>query len=289
MGKILIIVDREGTGSALPRGLELAGRLGLDAEVCAFVHAQLGQLKLQGAGRSSIKSHLLAKRKEELEAAVDKLRAGKQKVRLRVLWEQDVSHWVCERCADEAFEFVVKTGQRSETLMHTSTDWTLLRECAAPVLIVADNKWRNTAPVLAALDLTATSATKKKLNDAILREAVELAQAMGEKINIIAAVEVPALLKELDLVDPGKYVSDAREAMAGQIATLARRYALSEKLFKVKRGPVEKVIASEAAARRAQIVVMGCVGRKGVRAKLLGNTAEKVLAHLHTDILALKP
>ena len=57
----------------------------------------------------------------------------------------------------------------------------------------------------------------------------------------------------------------------------------------MKRGPVEKVIASQAAGRRAQIVVMGTVGRKGVKAKLIGNTAERVLTHLKTDILALKP
>jgi universal stress protein E len=34
---------------------------------------------------------------------------------------------------------------------------------------------------------------------------------------------------------------------------------------------------------------MGTVARKGVRARLLGNTAEEVLRHLHTDVLAIKP
>ena len=42
-------------------------------------------------------------------------------------------------------------------------------------------------------------------------------------------------------------------------------------------------------ADNAQIVVMGTVGRKGVKARLIGNTAEKVLAHLKTDVLAIKP
>jgi universal stress protein E len=34
---------------------------------------------------------------------------------------------------------------------------------------------------------------------------------------------------------------------------------------------------------------MGTVGRQGIKAKLLGNTAESVLHHLKTDVLALKP
>ncbi len=48
------------------------------------------------------------------------------------------------------------------------------------------------------------------------------------------------------------------------------------------------MVASRAAKVRAQLVVIGTVGRKGVRARLLGNTAEKVLLHLKTDVLAIK-
>ena len=61
------------------------------------------------------------------------------------------------------------------------------------------------------------------------------------------------------------------------------------KSFHIKRGPVEKVITSRAAKVRAQVVVMGTVARKGVKARLLGNTAEKVLRHMKTDVLAIKP
>ena len=64
---------------------------------------------------------------------------------------------------------------------------------------------------------------------------------------------------------------------------------MSEELFRCKRGPVAKVITSTAARDRAQLVVMGRVGRRGVKARLLGNTAENVLQHLRTDVLALKP
>ena len=56
-----------------------------------------------------------------------------------------------------------------------------------------------------------------------------------------------------------------------------------------KRGPVDTVITSQAAKVRAQLVVMGTVARRGIRARLIGNTAESVLHHLRTDVLALKP
>ena len=49
------------------------------------------------------------------------------------------------------------------------------------------------------------------------------------------------------------------------------------------------MVVSQAAKVGAQIVVMGTVGRTGVKARLMGNTAEKVLGHLKTDVLAIKP
>ena len=91
------------------------------------------------------------------------------------------------------------------------------------------------------------------------------------------------------MIDPGTYVADAKKAMAPHIKALAAQFDIPQKQFTVKRGPVEKVIASQAAATRAQLVIMGTVGRQGVKARLLGNTAGKVLRHLKTDVLALKP
>ena len=44
-----------------------------------------------------------------------------------------------------------------------------------------------------------------------------------------------------------------------------------------------------AAELKAQLVVMGTVGRRGVRAQVLGNTAEEALQLLKTDTLTLKP
>ena len=93
----------------------------------------------------------------------------------------------------------------------------------------------------------------------------------------------------MDLVDPIAYADDAKAAMQPRIRELAQAYDIPESAFRCKRGPVERVIASRAARVGAQIVVMGTVGRKGVKARLLGNTAERVLRHLKTDVLAIKP
>lgn len=289
MGKILVIADLKGEGIATPRGLQLADKLKLDAEVVAFVYAPLSHLKVDKSEKAAIKAKLLEERKIEIQRRIDRnLRQG-QTVHLKVVWEKDVAAWVTRHCAGGGYEMVVKTGRRSESLAHTSTDWQLLRECPAPVVIVAEKKWSRTQPVMASLDLGTGLAVKKKLNELILERSVVLANALGVELEIISAIEVPALLADLDLVDPHAYIVDAKKNMAPLIRSLAKKFDLPEKSFIIKRGPVEKVITSQAAAKRAQLVVMGTVGRKGVKARLLGNTAEKVLRHLKTDVLALKP
>ena len=289
MGKILIIADQKGAGHATPRGLELADRLGYDADVVAFTYAPLKRLKLPAHEQTLIKKRLLAEREEVLQERIDNNAKPGQKVRLKVVWEKDIARWVQQQCVGGKYAGVVKTGHRTESLVHTSTDWQLLRECQAPVLLVSAKKWHRTKPVLVTLDLSSDSATKKKLNSKVLGFAKSLAQALGVELEIITAIEIPTLLSDLDLVDPGAYERDARAGMQAQIGKLAAAHDIPESAFFCKRGPVEKVITSRAAKVRAQIVVMGTVARTGVKARLLGNTAEKVLRHMKTDVLAIKP
>jgi universal stress protein E len=289
MGKLLIIADIEDKCFATPRGLQLAAKLGYSVDVVAFTYAPLKGLKVASAEEANIRQRLLAKREQAVQARIDKFKLPDQSVSLKVVWEKDIHRWVNKHCAGDKYAAVVKTGNHTESLVHNSTDWQLLRECPSPVLLVAEKKWHRTKPVMVALDLSSEVATKRKLNDKVLGLAKGLADILDVELEIIAAIEIPRLLSDLDLVDPIAYVKEAKEAMKPQIKKLAAAHGIPEKAFHCKRGPVEKVLTSRAAKVRAQIVVMGTVARKGVKARLLGNTAEKVLEHMKTDVLAVKP
>ena len=289
MGTLLVIADMGEKCSATPRGLQLAAKLGQAVEVVAFTYAPLRGIKAKQAEQRLLRKQLMADRELVVQARIEKFRQPGQKVSLKVIWEKDICRWVNRRCGEKHFLAVVKTGHRSESLVHTSLDWQLLRECPAPVLIVAEKRWHKARPVLACLDLSSTVATKKKLNHQVLEAASRLAAILEVELKIITAIEVPTLLADLDLVDPASYARQARADMGPQIRKLARTHAIPESDFHCKRGPVDRVIASQAAKVHAQLVVMGTVGRKGVKARLLGNTAEQVLRHMKTDVLAIKP
>ena len=289
MGKILIIADRGNSCVATSRGLELAAKLGHSAEVVAFAYAPLHAVPGGESGRLEARQRILDARRDEVQARIDGNAAPGQRVALKVVWMKDIHPWVVKRASSVEFAAVVKTSHQSGSFTYTSTDWHLLRECPAPVLLVAENKWHRTRPVLAALDLDTSKRSKRKLNEAILGTAKSLADALGVELKIISAINVPTLLSDLDLVDPVTYAKEHREALMPHLKELASLHAVPEKDFVTKRGPVDKVITSQAAKVRAQIVVMGTVARQGIKAKLIGNTAESVLQHLRTDVLAIKP
>lgn len=245
-------------------------------------------MKLTAVEKKAAKAQLLEARRAVVQARIDKFKKPDQKVSLKIVWQKDIHDWVLKRCAKPC-EMVVKTGHRSGSMVYTSTDWQLLRECPAPVLIVAEKKWHRARPILAALDLGSSNRDKKQLNHQILQSSRALADSLNAELKIICAIEIPTLLSDLDLIDPIAYVKEAKQAMKPIIRELAEAHQLPISLFRAKRGPVDKVITSDAAQQRAQLVVMGTVGRKGMKARLLGNTAESVLRHLKTDVLALKP
>jgi universal stress protein E len=287
MGKMLVTADINDTCVATPRGLQLAHKLGHAVEVIAFTHAPMRGMKITASEQKAIKVKLMAAREKAVQARIDKFAKPEQKVSLKVIWEKDLNHWVLKYRA-KGWDMVVKTGQRKAATRLTSVDWQLIRECTAPVLIVAEKKWHRTRPILAAIDLGTTVKEKKLLNQQIIVTAKALAQALDAELKLISVITIPTLLTDLDLIDPIAYVRQEKESMAPALKKLAVANDLPATAFKIKRGPVDKVITSYAAKHRAQLVVMGTVGRSGVRARLLGNTAEAVLQHLKTDVLALK-
>lgn len=289
MAKLMVVADIDKHCSASSRGLELARHLGLELEVVAFVWTSLKSLELDDIGRAELRQRLLDEREKDLEEHIAKYRRSNQKVTLKIVWEKNIAPWLVRRLNKGKYIGVIKTGCRSETIVHTSVDWHLLRESPVPVLIVARDRWLRTKPVLAALDLGTRHRSKCRLNHQIVESVCHIAQVLDTEPKFIAAIEVPSLLSDIGVISPANYVREQKEAMKTQWLKLVEAHRLSPQMLHIRRGPVARVICNAAAKERAQLVVMGSVGRQSVRDRMLGRTAESVLQLLHTDILVLKP
>ncbi|MCX2981576.1 universal stress protein UspA [Halieaceae bacterium IMCC14734] len=275
---------------AIERGMKLAQRRGYTVEVVGFCYESLAAQGITGKSQQAeARRRILEAHGQKLEQLVSAKQLPGLQVSVKSVWEKEIRNWVVRQCERRDYAVVVKTGHRSETFVYSSTDWHLLRECPAPLMIVCDRQWRKTRPLLATLDLASRSRVKQALNRKVIETAKAYAAVMDCELHLIHAIHISPLLTELDLVDEHSHALDIKESLTPVVERLCQEYELSPKQFRLKRGPVEKVIASEAARLRAQLVVMGTVGRRGVKARLLGNTAEHVLSRLRTDVLAIKP
>ena len=99
MGTILVIADIKDSCIATPRGLQLAHKLGHTVEVVAFTHVPLGRMKIAAVEKETTKKHLLAVRRQAVQARIDKCKAPGQKVSLKVVWDKDIVKWILRRCA----------------------------------------------------------------------------------------------------------------------------------------------------------------------------------------------
>ena len=285
---VLIVADRDGDPQvALPRGLGLAKAMGWNAEVAAFCYEPIADL--EAAVQAEAKRRVTAQCRKSLHARIKEHELQGVDVKTTVAWAKSLAEWVNSRVRRSNVDVVVKTGHRSETFLYTPTDWQLLRECPAPVLIAADHVWHPMRSVVAAVDLGSVSSAKKHLNDAVIRTAKDYANALKYPLHVIHVIHMSRVLKDLEIIDTRAHVAKVRRRLQPEIADLARRHTIPVKSIRTRAGEVHRVVPSMAARLQAQLVVMGTVGRRGVTARLMGNTAERVLARLGADVLALKP
>jgi len=287
MQPIMIIADMESKKQiALSRGMKLAQQLDTPVEVVGFVYEYLQELSPDL--RKRVKAEVLEKKKEWLDAEIAKQAPKGLSVRSKVVWAKSIHTWVLDACKKKDYFAVIKTAHRSGNFLYTSTDWHFLRECDAPVLIEAEKKWNKSRPIVASLDLETSVKEKQALNDRIMSHAVDVANAIGADLHVICAISIPTLLRDMDIIDVDEHMMKRRKQLKPVIDGLCEDYGLSRKQVHLKSGPPRKVIPSLANKLKADLVVMGTVGRRGFKGKLLGNTAEQVLQLLRTDVLAIK-
>ena len=79
-----------------------------------------------------------------------------------------------------------------------------------------------------------------------------------------------------------------QERHTTQLNTLAKKYKVNDTNIHVQEGLPEDMIPAICQQYNADLVVIGSVGRKGLTAALLGNTAELIIDSVDCDTLIVK-
>lgn len=287
MSKILVIADMlTQEPLAIKRASQLAAAYQSTLHIVYFCNEDaIGAVD----NIEQIKDDVLAKMAEKAAQQLSVIIPVSETYSYEVVWASRIHKWVANYVKEEQPKLVFKTGNRSESLFYTSTDLYLLRECEVPVLISAPEKWRKSSNILAAIDLSTTKKDKLALNTKILKQAKILADGFNTELHVCYTVSTSTLLKDLGMQYPDEMERHAHKELDDKIKEICAQYNIEPANFHIKAGEPGKVISSTAAKSKAGVVVIGMIGRSGISGKVFGNTAEKTLSLLKTDVLALNP
>jgi universal stress protein E len=200
---------------------------------------------------------------------------------------EDITAWTLDKVTDGAFDLVVKTGHRSESFLHTPSDWELMRALQVPFCIASPMKLKSRQIILAAVDID-DSGEKRKMAKEVLAHAARLARVQGAAIEVAYVIPVNRALEEIDAVDPETVLYQKGPKAQEALDQLLADTGVHASATHVLAGSPGRVVARLARKRKADLVVMGSAGRTGLSAALLGNTAEKAVHELKTDLMVVK-
>jgi nucleotide-binding universal stress UspA family protein len=184
-----------------------------------------------------------------------------------VEWSYDWRAAISEAAKDVEADLVVKKASgRPKSL--ASSDRQLTRTLQSALLLVKHDPVRELQKVLIAVDFNATDEAHKVLNDVIMNLGKRI-RGSSEKMELHAVNAYSAADKFVHPPDVAKTL-DIERFQAH-----------------VHQGNAADIIPSLAHKIDADLVIVGNVSRRGLSGITVGNTSEKILADIETDVLVL--
>jgi universal stress protein E len=288
---ILVISDQQDKQqSALTHAKSLVDRYDAKLHIVAFNYEHLGTLSTNFSGKqqTDAEERILLSGQKWLHREIAKLGLQENSTN-EVLWEKNIVGWVKKHCVSQSYDLIIKTGHRSEGPFYVPTDWHLIRNNLVPTLLVAEKKWRKKHSIMVTLDMGTRFKAKQALNQKLIDAGITFAESSNMPLHICYSLPISPVLKDLGIINTKTVVKEAKLKYIPMIQAMLGEYDMPVENIHIKAGPAAKVIPSMASKKAAGLVIMGSIGRKGLKAKLMGNTAESVLALLKTDILVIQP
>ena len=127
-----------------------------------------------------------------------------------------------------------------------------------------------------------------------LQQAVKMAWEQDARLRVISIIDDLAIAQNFDAnFDTGFLFEElkaaGRRAITNATALLQRHKIKAETaLFETTGKRVADVIVRDAAKWKADVIVMGTHGRRGINRLMLGSDAETVLRHAHCPVLMVR-
>ncbi len=300
---ILVVIDpTTDEQKALKRAIELASKIknnNADSEINITAFFSIFDFSyemttiLSGDERDSMRQMVIKEKQQWLDELIS---AANPQIDItsKVVWHNRPFEAIINQVLEHKFDLVIKgTHQHDKfkSVVFTPTDWHILRKCPCPVLLVKEHEWPQQGKILAALNVGSDEEEHLSLNNTITTQAKNISQLIDANVHLVnsypgtpvnIAIEIPEF-------DASEYNSAMQKHHKEAMAQHANSFDVPVANTYVEEGLPESVIENVALRIDAELVILGTVGRTGISAALIGNTAEHVIDQLNCDVLALKP
>ncbi|MEP5763256.1 MAG: universal stress protein [Halieaceae bacterium] len=262
LNKIMVILDpTQEQQPAYDRALESAHMTGARLHIYACL----------GNGQQEEASPANTKRLQTLlEQSIDHANSQGVETTGELEWADDWRRQAVSAAARCSASMIFKTyvpHDEVQRQIRTTYDWTLLRLAPCPVLLVKNNRdWKHRR-VLAAVYSDAVDEAHQKLNNQIVSFAQRFSDAYGSEAHIVSAYQ------------------DRNQIPAA--SDLAATCGVAEAFVHVGEGKPADVIRDTADQLDADLILIGTVGRSGIKGTVVGNTSERLLDRTRSDVLVL--
>jgi universal stress protein E len=207
------------------------------------------------------------------------------------LWGTPFHEIVLARVAATRPDVVVKHSvhhSRIERTLFTGSDWHLIRECPAPLLLVKDPARLESARILVCVDPMHAHDKPAALDHRLLDTAALLAGPLGAEVHALHVFSIPTpvtVIGDAYIAAAAVTPTDATvENATAALRELATRHALPPDRARLRVGRPAREILEEASTLEAGIVIMGAVSRGRLDRWFVGSTAEAVLDRLACNV-----
>ncbi len=298
---ILVAIEFPGAKSqlGLKRAVELAAKT--RARLILYHACFDPEIGTALAGRDDARlQYVLGIRRRQLEGLAKDFGIDAKRSKIEAQWAHPAVDAIARAVTGHAPDLVIAESTRRGRFARfvlTNTDWELIRQVPAALLLVKSARPIRKAPLLCAIDPTHARDKPAELDDAILDAGSNLAAALGCRLTVYHAYPAPILppaigtsgvLVPLPAPSSPAERSERRRRAVERVTAVVERHALQAARIVVEEGDARELLPERAAAERAQIVVIGAVARGGLDRVLIGSTAESVLDRLECDVLVVK-
>ena len=293
---VLVVLDPSTEHQkALARAIELAEHTAckLTAFLSIYDFSYEMTTMLSGEERESMRQAVITDREIWIQELLHQARQKGIACSVKVVWHNRPFEAIVQTVTEHGYDLVIKGTHDHDVLksmIFTPTDWHILRKCPCPVLLVKEHAWPEQGNILAAVNAGSEKAHHRALNQIIIRQAKAMAAMLNAKVHLVNAYPGTPIHVAIEIPEfnPVEYNDSMRHHHVEAANALAGQFDITSDAVHVQEGMPEDVIPRIARELDAEMVLIGTIGRTGLSAAIIGNTAEHVIDRLDCDVLALK-